>query len=273
MIAIAPVTLPAVCGVNPAVNVMLWPADSVTPPLAPVTLIPAPLAVAPETVKLEFPVFVKVIGVVAVEFTFTFPNAMLLGEFVSTFVAVIPVPLSAIEIWLSDAVDVTPTDPITLAAVVGANATVICVLAPAANDSGVVMPLTEKPLPVAVTPEMEIPPAPVFVNCTLCVFRVPTGTLPNCAACGVAVKYPVTVLATPVPVNGNTTVPFAALLINCKVPDGLPAVVGVKLTRNVNLAPARRDSGIVILLTRKALPAKVLPETDTALFPEFVIVT
>lgn len=118
-IVMDPVTLPPVFGAKPAVNVALWPAVSVVPPGIPVTLIPAPLAASLEIVRFEFPVFVSV-NVWAVEApTVTFPNATLPGDTLSNRVVVVPVPLTAIDTALSDAVEATVTAPLTLPALLG----------------------------------------------------------------------------------------------------------------------------------------------------------
>ncbi len=99
-----------------------------------------------------------------VEPSVTFPNAMLIGEAASTFVTNTPVPLTEIDNWLSDAFDVIVTDPVTLPVTLGENATVSCVVAPAASENGAAMPVAENPLPVVVTPEMDTPADPVFVS-------------------------------------------------------------------------------------------------------------
>ena len=145
------------------------------------------------------------------------------------------------------------------------------------------MPLAEKPLPVAVIPEMDTPADPVFVNRIAWVFAVPTGTLPNTAVCGVALTYPALAplppplecLQVPVPARGRTNVPFAASLISFSCPDELPVVLGAKLTRNVSEPPAATLRGTEIPLARKPLPVTVSPETFTAALPVFdkVIVT
>jgi len=54
-----PVTAPAVVGANVITRVAVWLGVSVVP-LTPVALKPAPVAVTPEIITFEFPVFVSV---------------------------------------------------------------------------------------------------------------------------------------------------------------------------------------------------------------------
>lgn len=60
VIEMLPVALAAVVGAKPAVKLALCPADKVKGSVRPLKLKPAPLGVAPETVTVEFPVFVSV---------------------------------------------------------------------------------------------------------------------------------------------------------------------------------------------------------------------
>jgi hypothetical protein len=106
----------------------------------------------------------------------------------------------------------------------------------------------------------------------LCVLRVPTGTLPNCAASGVALRYPAP-RETPYPESGTATVPFVASLSNVNVPDAVPAITGVNRTASVAVAPAPKLIGTRIPLTLKPLPVNVSPDSVTVVFPMFAMVT
>jgi hypothetical protein len=269
---IEPVTLPAAFGAKLAVSVALWPGVSVVPLMIPVALIPAPLDASPEMVKLEFPVFDSVSACVADAPTFTLPNAILPGDTLNNRVVAIPVPLSAIDTELSDAVDPMVTAPLTFPTLAGWKPIVSAAVAPALSQYGVVIPKTENPLPLAETLEIDTPRHPVFFIWTLCVFFVPNGTSPNCAVNGVAVTYPA-LLAYPEPVSATATVPFAASLISFNVPEDPPTFCGVKRTSNVAVAPALRLNGILIPLTANPPPVTASPESVTVVFPVFAIIT
>jgi hypothetical protein len=119
LIAIEPAALPAVVGAKLAVRVVLCPGARVVLPLIPVAPKPTPLTASPEIVRFEFPLFVSVNGCAAVEFTVTLPNATLVGDTPSTRVTDVPVPLTAIDNELSEAVDAIVTAPLTLPALLG----------------------------------------------------------------------------------------------------------------------------------------------------------
>jgi hypothetical protein len=161
---IVPAMLPAAFGEKSATSTADCPAASVVLLPTPVALKPVPLMVAVEIVKLEFPPLVSVTCRVADPFTFTLPKVTLDGFTFIMRELLPPVPVSTIVIWLSDAVEVTRTDPLKLVADSGRNATVNCVLAPAASVIGVLKPDTENPVPLAAMLLMERLSPPVFVN-------------------------------------------------------------------------------------------------------------
>lgn len=164
VIVIAPVILLATVGAKPAVSVALCPGANVVLPLIPVALTPAPLTVSPEIVRLEFPVFVSFSTRVVDQPRVIFPNARLPGETPNSRVVAIPVPLTAIDNELSDAVDPIVTAPLALPARDGWKTIVNSTDAPAPSQYGAAIPDTEKPPPVAVAPEIETARVPVFFS-------------------------------------------------------------------------------------------------------------
>ena len=75
-----PVAVPLVIGANFAVSATLCEGASVTGVDAPLTEIPAPLAVICDMVTLEFPVFESCTACVAELPAFTFPKLRVVGE-------------------------------------------------------------------------------------------------------------------------------------------------------------------------------------------------
>jgi len=80
----------------------------------------------------------------------------------SEFVADTPVPESGIEVGEPGALLISETDPDTVPATVGPNATLNVVLLPAAIVAGIARPLMLKPAPVAVACEIVKEELPVF---------------------------------------------------------------------------------------------------------------
>jgi hypothetical protein len=130
----------------------------------PVALSPVPLIPAAEIVRLEFPPLVNVTCCVSDSFTLTLPKDRLVGFTLSVLELLVPAPVKTIVSWLSEALDAIPTDPLKLAADVGKNPTVNCVLPPAASDMGVLKPETENPVPFAAMLLIERLCPPVFFS-------------------------------------------------------------------------------------------------------------
>lgn len=105
-------------GVNVALNVMVLPAARVCAE-KPVTANPVPVTLSDETVKLDVPVFFRVITWVAVVPSATLPKLTLDG--VAEIAAAVPVPVNAIVRVGLDASLVTTRLPVTAAAEAGAN--------------------------------------------------------------------------------------------------------------------------------------------------------
>lgn len=157
----------------------------------------------------------------------TLPKLKLVGEMLIP--ACVPVPLKTIVSGEPVALLVTVTAPLAAPAVVGANFTERVAVCDGANVAGVVNPLTLKPVPLALTPEIWTEAFPVFVRMTCCVELLPATILPKLMLLGFAVSCP-EALEEPAPLKLTTAVPFAgSLLVNVILPLTLPAAVGEKL--------------------------------------------
>jgi len=145
-----PLTAPADVGANETVKVALCPALIVTGVVIPLTLNPAPVIPTCVTDTLVPPVLVMVSDWVPVLPTVTLPIATLVGLALNA-PAVTPVPVNAIVSDGFGASEVTVTVPVALPLAVGLKLTVNVVLCDAARVNGVVIPLTENPLPLTAT--------------------------------------------------------------------------------------------------------------------------
>ena len=74
---------------------------------------------------------------------------------------------------------VTVTVPLRAPAVIGENTTLNVIRCAAASVTGVLAPLSAKPVPVSVMPEIVTLELPVFEIVTLCVEDTPVFTLPK----------------------------------------------------------------------------------------------
>ena len=141
-----------------------------------------------------------------------------------------PVPLKAIVNGELDASLVSVTEPVTLPAAVGAKATVSVAVCEGFNVAGVVMPLTENPVPVALTAETCTAALPVLLTTTCPLVFLPTATVPRLKLAGFALNRPVAVLD-PVPLSGTLSVGVVgSLLVIAMFPEALPADVGENVT-------------------------------------------
>jgi hypothetical protein len=158
-----PLNVPADVGANFTVNVVLCPGVSVTGGVIPEMLNPVPAAVAAEIVALVPPVFVTVS--VWLEFcpTVMFVKVRLVGDAVRVAGAT-AVPVTGIDKLGFEASDVTVTVPVNVPAEVGANFTANVVLCPGDRVTGVLIPETLNPVPVAVAAEIVVLVPPVFVT-------------------------------------------------------------------------------------------------------------
>lgn len=119
-----PDALPAVCGVNVAVRLAVWPGFIVAGRLRPLTENPAPDAEVAEIVSAAVPVLLKVRDCEPVVPTATFPKLTVEGLTLNCGCAATPVPLSVMTRDGSEAVLVTVTLPLAVPAVVGVKITV-----------------------------------------------------------------------------------------------------------------------------------------------------
>jgi hypothetical protein len=82
------------------------------------------------------------------------------------------------------------TPPVTLPAAAGAKASVKFDLCPGLRVKGRANPLVVKPLPETAACEIVRLPVPEFAKVMVCVFLVPTTTLPKLTLLGVAAREP-----------------------------------------------------------------------------------
>jgi hypothetical protein len=163
---------------------------------------------------------------------------------------VAPVPDKAITNGELVALLTTVTVADRLPAEAGANMTVKEVDCPTARLSGNAIPLALKPAPLELICEMETLEFPVFVNVTVCEALVPVVRLPKLSDVGFADSCKAD--ATPDPLKGILKAGFVALFVSVRLPERLPAEVGVKPTLNDAEPPGATESG-------KTIPDKLNP--------------
>ncbi|MGB8535946.1 MAG: hypothetical protein WCD57_06000, partial [Acidobacteriaceae bacterium] len=159
-------------------RVAVWLGVSVVPPVTPLALNPVPVVVTLAIVTFEFPLFVKVALKVLLLPSFTFPKLKLVGLAPSKSVAAPPVPLNGIVSGELGPLLTRDTDPLTLPVLVGANAALKVVLAPAASVAGIERPLIVKPVPVTFACEIVMLAVPLFFRLMVCELVLPVTTLP-----------------------------------------------------------------------------------------------
>ena len=157
--------------------------------------------------------------------------------------AVAPVPDKAITSGEFVALLTTVTLPDRLPADAGANVAVKEVDCPTARLSGNVIPLTLKPVPLALTCEMETLEFPVLVTVKLCVALVPVVRLPKLSDVGFTDNCKAE--AIPDPLREMLKAGFVALFVSVRLPERLPAEAGVKPTLNDAEPPGATESGKV----------------------------
>lgn len=198
------VTLPVICaalvGAKVTSSVAVCPGAMVAPLRPLPTVMPVPVAVIPEIVTLELPVFVRLTASISLLPTASFPKLRLVGDAEIVRVSAIAVPLMLNVNTVAPELLLSVTIPVSVPVVVGANFSVKSLVPPAGSVNGVVSPLVVKPVPLSVALEMVTLPVPPFFNCTDWVLLAPTGTLPNATLLGVAVNACV-LAATPVPLS------------------------------------------------------------------------
>ena len=103
---------------------------------------------------------------------------------------VVPVPLSGMERFGSDALLVTAIDPLAAPDTVGAKVTLRTLVAPTANVNGVDTVASENSAPETLTLETVSETVPVLLSVTVCVAESCTFTLPKLTDAGEAVTVP-----------------------------------------------------------------------------------
>jgi hypothetical protein len=142
---------------------------------------------------------------------------------------------------------------------------------PAAIASGVLMPVTLKPEPAAVTEFTVALALPELVRVIVCCPLLPTFTLPKLTLPGFAVS--VAVCETALPTSVSTCGDPGALSVNVMLPVAAPAVVGANVTLNEIDCPALIVFGSESPLIPNSLPESVARFTVTFVLPVLVSVT
>jgi hypothetical protein len=220
-----PDTVPLLCGAKTTLNDSLWPAGIVNGRETPFRANWELLLLAEEMVTLE-PTALMVMGSVPVFPIVTLPKFNGAGA-TTNWPAVIPVPESGtIKAGLA-----TRKVPPTVPGDCGVNVTLKVTLCPDAKIKGRLGPLTANWLPVIVIPETGTGQDRAFLSVTGTVALLPTVTLPNDAADGLAVKAS---LFTPEPSTRREKAGYV-VLENRIVPLVHPCFVGVKLILRLKL--------------------------------------
>jgi hypothetical protein len=141
---LALVTAPPAVGANVTVSVADCPGVRIVPFETPLALNSA-LAVTPETVMLEFPLFVSVVVSGLELFTFTVPKFRLAGLAAKIRVAATPIPLKLIVTDEGALLVVRTMEPVALVVETGVKIAFSVALAPAAIVVDVVIPELLKP--------------------------------------------------------------------------------------------------------------------------------
>jgi hypothetical protein len=160
-----PVCAPAAVGANCALNERLWPAVKVVGKESPLIPKPVPATVARLIVRLEFPPFVSLMLCVPLCPTTTFPNVNADGAIVKP--VCVPVPVIEIARGELEASLTIVKLPVIAPAEVGANWICIVLLWPTAIVPEGFPPITVKPAPVKVAPEIVAVPNPVLITVKL----------------------------------------------------------------------------------------------------------
>jgi len=234
---------PALTGANTTLKDLLAPAAKVNGTATPLTLYPVPLAEICETVTVVPPELVTVSDRVWLWPTVTFPK--LRGEVVAVSApAAAAVPDSETMSEGFEASLVAVKVPDSVPALIGAKTTLKDLLAPAAKVNGTATPLTLYPVPLAESCETVTVVPPELVRVSDRDLLCPTVTLPKLRGEVPAARVPA---VGAVPVSATVRVGFGASLVTVKVPDGVPALAGAKVTLKDLLAPAVKVNGTATL--------------------------
>lgn len=239
-----PVTAPAAAGSNCTLKLLVCPDESVTGKANVPKVNPLPVTPICVTLNVPVPLFCNWIVWEAGDPTVTFPKLALAG--VALNAGCRPLPETAMTAFAPCEL-ATVMFPVTFSEALGLNVTFIDVFCPAANVTGVVIPVTLKSFALTLTCERVTLVFPLFEIVTLFEVELPAFTLVKLRLVGLADN--VTDAAVPVPLRDNTLGEFGALLARLTVPARLPAVVGAKRTLNVVLLPEAIAAGVAKPLT------------------------
>jgi hypothetical protein len=158
--------VPVAVGIKDAVRVVVAPAAKLNGVVTDPSENPVPEIETAETVTDPVPVFLRVTVNDEVVLTCTLPKLRLGGVAVSG-PRMVPVPLSGMERFGSDALLVTEIEPLAAPDTVGANVTVRTFVAPTANVNGVDTEASENPAPEMLTLETVNDTVPVLLSVTV----------------------------------------------------------------------------------------------------------
>jgi hypothetical protein len=241
ILTLAPVTAPADVGAKVTVKVADWPAVKIVPFETPLAVKPAPVTVTPETVTLEFPLFVSTVVRELLLPTDTVLKFRLVGLAPSNWVAAEPVPERLITKLEGLPFVTSVSDPLMGAVEAGVKTTLSATLPPGATVVDVVRPVMLKPAPAGVTCENVRAVFPAFVIVIGCELPFPTTTVPKLTLEGFDESW----ACSPVPLRVIVAGAVVALLVIEILPAAPPATVGANVTVKILFAPALMVVGAV----------------------------
>ena len=201
----------------------------------------------------------------------TLPKAKLAGEMFRPDCT--PVPLTGMVRGDPFALLVTVTLPVTLPAAVGRKTTFRVVVAEGFNVAGVVIPDTEKPVPVTEMLEIFTAAVPVFVKTTCLVALEPVATLAKLTEVGLACNCP-TGEVDPDPLRFTVTVGvLGSLLVIVTLPETAPEAVGWNVRLMGTDCPALIVFGVVTPVSPNSEPVSEITEIVRSDPPAFEIVS
>jgi len=178
-----------------------------------------------------------------------------------------PLPPRFTTCGLLAALSVMVNDPVLLPATVGVKVTLMVQLAPAARLEPQVLSCAK--LPVATILEMVSAAVPVLVNVTACAaLVVPKGWLEKVR---LVTDKLTTGAGRPLPASRTTCGESAALSVIMTEPYRFPTAVGEKVTLMLQLAPAARLAGQLLVSPKS--PVVVTLVNSRTVLPMFVSVT
>jgi hypothetical protein len=183
---LAPVRAPAVVGANVTVKVADCPGVKIVAPEIPVAVSPAPTTVTPETLMVEFPLFVSVDVSDLLAPIETVLRFRLVGLAPSSAAAAEPVPVRLMTSGEGWPGITSVTEPMMVAAEVGVKTALKVTLPAGAIVVDADRPVMLNPAPAGVTCEKVRVALPLFLSRMGCEFVVPVTTLAKVTLAGVA---------------------------------------------------------------------------------------